>query len=514
MRTTPVSVPAPVARIHAALARAGQLVSVRGELPTQVYAITDDSRKVTPHTCFVAVRGSAADGHQYVPGIQAAGGTLVICEDPTGTELPALIVKESRVAAAIAAAGFYDSPADGLRFVGVTGTNGKTTTVGILRHVLDTTGAQGALGGASDTHSTGGAAASIGTLGVLLGSEGATIPGGAGLTTPGPIELQRILRQLRDLGVRTVAMEVSSHALDQRRVLGVRFDAAVFTNLTRDHLDYHKTMDAYLEAKSRLIGLLRDGGASVVNSDDEVWNKLPKTARTVRFGSGSRAEVHASGIRYTPRGSEWVLHTPAGDANVTLPLIGDFNVINALGAAAAAHALGVDVATIADRLSSLGQVPGRLELLSDHPTILRDYAHTPDALERALIAMRPFTPGKLIVVFGCGGDRDKGKRPLMAQAALAHADRIIVTSDNPRTEDPERILDDICAPLVVGTYDRIEDRRSAILRAIEIADVSQDVVLLAGKGHETYQIRGTTTLPFDEKAIVHDLLKDRKKATA
>ncbi len=498
MRITPISIPAPVARLRAALERAGQLLSTRGDLPEQVYAITDDSRKLTPHTCFVAVRGSANDGHQYLPGVAAAGASLVICEDPAGTDLPALVVKESRVAAAIAAAAFHDDPAKDLRFVGVTGTNGKTTTVGILRHLLDEPGA---------------AAASIGTLGVLRGSEGATIPGGAGLTTPGSIELQRILRQLRDGGVRTIAMEVSSHALHQRRVLGVRFDAAVFTNLTRDHLDYHVTMEAYFEAKALLVDLLTEQGAAVVNADDAAWAKLPRAPRTVRFGAGTDAEVRASDIRYTPRGSAWTLHTPTGTAGVALPLIGDFNVTNALGAAAAAHALGLDARTIAARLSTLGQVPGRLEVLSEHPTILRDYAHTPDALERALVAMRPFTPGRLIVVFGCGGDRDRGKRPLMAQAARAHADRLVVTSDNPRTEDPERILDDICAPLVQGSYDRIEDRRSAILRAIELADAERDVILLAGKGHETYQIRGTTTLPFDEKAIVHDLLKDRRKAT-
>jgi UDP-N-acetylmuramoyl-L-alanyl-D-glutamate--2,6-diaminopimelate ligase len=378
MRITPISIPAPVARLRAALERAGQLISTRGDLPEQVYAITDDSRKLTPHTCFVAVRGSANDGHQYLPGAAAAGASLVICEDPAGTDLPALVVKESRVAAAIAAAAFHDDPAKDLRFVGVTGTNGKTTTVGILRHLLDEPGA---------------AAASIGTLGVLRGSEGATIPGGAGLTTPGPIELQRILRQLRDGGVRTIAMEVSSHALHQRRVLGVRFDAAVFTNLTRDHLDYHVTMEAYFEAKALLVDLLTEQGAAVVNADDAAWAKLPRAPRTVRFGEGTDAEVRASDIRYTPRGSEWTLHTPTGTATVALPLIGDFNVTNALGAAAAAHALGLDAPTIAARLSTLGQVPGRLELLSEHPTILRDYAHTPDALERALVAMRPFTPG-------------------------------------------------------------------------------------------------------------------------
>jgi len=500
MRTTPISIPAPVARLRAALERAGQLVSVRGALPEQVYTITDDSRRILPHACFVAVRGTAADGHQYLPTVAAAGATLVICEDPSGTELPALIVRDGRAAAAIAAAAFHDEPAAKLRFVGVTGTNGKTTTVGILRHLLDMPGAR---------------AASIGTLGVLVGSEGAAVPGGAGLTTPGPIELQRILRLLVDQGVRTVAMEVSSHAPHQRRVIGVRFDAAVFTNLTRDHLDYHGTMEAYLEAKALLVALLRPGGAAVINADDPSWAQLPAAPRTVRFGTGAGAAVdlRARDVRYMPRGSEWTLVAPDGEPRVSLPLIGDFNVANALGAAAAAWALGVDPATIAKRLGNLPQVPGRLELLSERPTILRDYAHTPDALERALVAMRPFTPGKLLVVFGCGGDRDKGKRPLMAQAARAHADHLIVTSDNPRTEDPERILDDICAPLVAGTYDRIEDRRSAILRAIELADPVQDVVLLAGKGHETYQIRGTTTLPFDEKAIVHDLLKDRARAT-
>ncbi len=487
-----MSVPAPVARLRDALARAGQLVSVRGTLPEQIYALTDDSRRLVPQSGFVAVRGSARDGHAYLPLAAGLGATLVIAEDPAGTDLPALVVKEGRIAAAVAAAAFHDQPAAQLRFVGVTGTNGKTTTVGILRHLLDEPAAP---------------SASIGTLGVLVGSEGSTLPGGEGLTTPGPIELQRVLRALVDRGVRTVAMEVSSHALHQRRVLGVTFDAAVFTNLTRDHLDYHGTMDDYLAAKALLVGLLGPQGVAVVNADDQSWRRLPAAPRTVRFGLGT-ADVRASEVRFDQRGSQWTLHAAGHTARVALPLIGDFNVGNALGAAAAAIALGADVAEVAARLGTLPQVPGRLEMLSEHPTVLRDYAHTPDALERALVALRPFTPDRLIVVFGCGGDRDRGKRPLMAQAARAHADHLVITSDNPRTEDPERILDDICAPLPQGTYDRIEDRRAAIQHALELADPTKDVVLLAGKGHETYQIRGTTTLPFDEKAIVHDLLKD------
>ena len=226
----------------------------------------------------------------------------------------------------------------------------------------------------------------------------------------------------------------------------------------------------------------------------------------------ARADVRAADVRFEPRVSSWRLVTPDGSADVQLPLIGDFNVANALGAAGAALALGMSAATIAEKLSALPQVPGRLEIVGEHPTVLRDYAHTPDALERALAALRPFTPGKLIVVFGAGGDRDRGKRPLMAQVADRLADRIVVTSDNPRTENPERILDDIVAALPDGRYERLEDRRAAIARAIAIADPARDVILLAGKGHETYQIRGTVKYHFDEREIVTELLAARAEA--
>lgn len=391
MRITPVSIPAPAARVRDALERAGQLIDVRGELPASIFSITDDSRRVVPHSCFVAVRGSVRDGHGFLPSVAAAGATLVIVEDATGTELPALIVRESRVAAAVAAAAFHDEPAARLRFVGVTGTNGKTTTVGILRHLLDEPGAP---------------SASIGTLGVLIGSEGAALPGGEGLTTPGPIELQRLLRALVDRGVRTVAMEVSSHALHQQRVLGVRFDAAVFTNLTRDHLDYHGDMESYHAAKSLLVGLLTEQGVAVVNADDRAWDTLPTAPRTLRFGLSSAvadastaveargADVRAADLHFEPRGSRWRLECGGAMGDVKLPLIGDFNVANALGAAAAAIALGHGVEEVAARLGKAPQVPGRLELLHEHPAVLRDYAHTPDALERALVALRPFTPGR------------------------------------------------------------------------------------------------------------------------
>jgi UDP-N-acetylmuramoyl-L-alanyl-D-glutamate--2,6-diaminopimelate ligase len=492
--------PVATALLRAALEQAGLLVEVRGALPESVSAITDDSRDAGAGACFVAVRGSARDGHAFLPQVEQGGAAMVIVAQDAQTSLPALVVRETRAAVAVAAAAFYGEPARELQIAAVTGTNGKTTTVGLLRHLLDAPDAP---------------AASIGTLGVLR-ADGSPFPGGSGLTTPGPLELHRVLRALVDAGVRRVAIEVSSHALDQQRVGGLTFAVAVFTNLTRDHLDYHGTMDAYFAAKAKLVKLVAADGTVVSNADASVWTGLPTTGSTLRFGVSARADlraqdVRAQDVRYTPRGSAWLLKQGEQSRLIVLPLIGDFNVSNALAAAAAARALGVPLDTVAARLATAPQVPGRLELLAEHPTVLRDYAHTPDALARALAALRPFTTGRLIVLFGCGGDRDRGKRPLMAIAAREGADHLVVTSDNPRTEDPERILDDVCAPLETGTYDRIEDRRAAIAHAITLADPQRDVVLLAGKGHETYQIRGTTSYPFDEAAIVRECISPPRR---
>jgi UDP-N-acetylmuramoyl-L-alanyl-D-glutamate--2,6-diaminopimelate ligase len=395
-----------------------------------------------------------------------------------------------RIAKAEAAAIRYGYPARALRAVGVTGTNGKTTTVHLLRALLDTPDA---------------CCASIGTLGVLVGREGRVVPGGAGLTTPGPDELQRVLRELVDMGVRQVVMEVSSHALDQHRAHGVHFAAAVYTNFTRDHLDYHQTMETYFAAKAKLIASLADDGVVVVNADDPAWHALPPAPRRVTFGV-TAGDVRAEGVRYDERGSTWTLVTPQGSAPVHLPLIGDFNVANALGAAASALALGHSLDDVTQRLSAVPQVPGRLEIIASVPTVLRDYAHTPDALERALGAVRPFARGRLILVFGAGGDRDPGKRALMGGIAERMADVAVVTSDNPRTESPAAIIDAIEAGMPARRHVRIEDRRAAIAYAVRIAQPT-DVVLLAGKGHETYQVIGTEKHPFDEQRIVYELIQ-------
>ena len=484
--------PVASAALRDALERAGLLVGVEGTLPDGFAGVADDSRRVRPGALFLAVRGAARDGHEYLSAAAAAGAAGAIVEDAGRATVPALVVRDGRRAAAVAAAEAFGHPARELALVAVTGTNGKTTTVGMLRHLLDREDRP---------------AASIGTLGVLVGGAGRELAGGEGLTTPGPVELQRVLRTLADAGVRTVAMEVSSHSLDQRRVDGLLFDAAVFTNLTRDHLDYHHTMEAYFLAKAKLVAQLDTDGVAVVNADDDAWAALAPTRSVLFSGTGlAAADVAIEAPEFRRGGTDGVLRVGDERHATRVPLIGDFNVVNAAGAAAAAWALGMPAAEVAAALRTLPQVPGRLEVLAERPLVLRDYAHTPDALERALRAVRPFVEGRLIVVFGCGGDRDRGKRPEMGRIAAAEADVAVVTSDNPRTEDPERILDDIVAGMGGAPCLRIEDRRAAIAAALAEADPERDAVLLAGKGHETYQIRGTEKLPFDEALIVGELL--------
>ncbi|MBI4408122.1 MAG: UDP-N-acetylmuramoyl-L-alanyl-D-glutamate--2,6-diaminopimelate ligase [Gemmatimonadetes bacterium] len=456
--------------------------------------ISDDSRQVESGHLFCAWAGTAMDSHRFVPAAASAGAAAALVERRVDeSPLPQVIVRDGRRAAAVAAALVFGEPARRLTLVGVTGTNGKTTTAWLLRHLLAASAP----------------AAFIGTLGMIV--EGRTpLPGTEALTTPGPVDLARRFRELVDRGVRAAALEVSSHALEQGRVDALRFHAAVFTNLTRDHLDYHGTEAAYLAAKRKLVGLLREDGVAVLNADDPAWAGLERAApRAVRFGTESPdADVRATDVRTDAAGARFRLTTPAGSAAVVLPLLGAFNVQNALGAAAACHALGMAPATVAARLASAPQVPGRLERIAGHPCpVLTDYAHTPDALGRALAALRPLASGRLIVVFGAGGDRDRGKRPLMGAVVLRGADLAIVTSDNPRTEDPERIIDEIVAGMAGRAYVRERDRRQAIALALAEAKPG-DLVLLAGKGHETYQVVGTEKIPFDERAIVQAWLDE------
>jgi UDP-N-acetylmuramoyl-L-alanyl-D-glutamate--2,6-diaminopimelate ligase len=467
-----------------ALRRADLLVEADA-LP-DIRSIGTDSRSITPGWLYVAVRGSQSDGHRFIPDAVARGAVAIVVESRQQAAVPQVVVRDGRRAALTLAREWFGDPAGGMQILGITGTNGKTTTTALVRHLFNASGFAG----------------SIGTLGAFDG-RGEAVPSTAGtLTTPGPVDLQATFAALRDRGCSTVAMETSSHSLDQGRLDGLTFAAGIFTNLTRDHLDYHGTMEAYLAAKLKLSTLLGLSGVEVVNLDDPAWRVLPANDRRVTFGLGADADVRAANLELGAAGSRFLLDGRFGRADVALPLLGDFNVSNALAAAACALALGHPLADVATRLSASPQVPGRMELISERPcAVLRDYAHTPDALERALRTLRPLTPGRIIVVFGCGGDRDRGKRPLMGQLAAELSDLPVVTSDNPRTENPDAIIDDVERGMGSVPRLRIADRRLAIAAALGEAR-SGDTLLLAGKGHETYQVIGTEKQPFDEREIV------------
>ena len=474
----------------AALRRAGLLRSPVAAFPS-VTGIVTDSRQVVPGSIFVAMRGTQADGHRFVADAVARGAAVVVVEAPVDTPAAQLVVQDARRAAFVLARTWFDDPTAAMQLVGITGTNGKTTTTALVRHLLN----------------RGGDAGSIGTLGAFDGA-GRPLPSVAGsLTTPGPVDLQATFAVLRDAGVSRVAMETSSHSLDQGRLDGLVFHAAVFTNLTRDHLDYHGTMEHYLAAKLKLLTLLDGDAVVVTNADDAAWSSIPRGARRITVGFHPDADLRAAAPVLDAAGSRFRLEGRFGSREVTLPLPGEFNIYNALAAGAVALGLGESLDQVVVRLAGAPQVPGRMERIVSEPVaVLRDYAHTPDALERALETLRPLTLGRLIVLFGCGGDRDRGKRPLMGRTAGKLADLSIVTSDNPRTEEPEGILDDIIAGLPPSAeHRRIVDRRTAIGEALDLAKPG-DTVLLAGKGHETYQILGKTSVPFDEKEIVRGLL--------
>jgi UDP-N-acetylmuramoyl-L-alanyl-D-glutamate--2,6-diaminopimelate ligase len=456
-----------------------------------ITGLTADTRRLSRGMLFCAVRGAVDDGHHYVATAARAGAAAALVEHAVDVPLPQIVVKDGRRSAALAAETWYGQPAARLDLIGVTGTNGKTTTVTLLRHVLNALEPMG----------------SIGTLGAFA-PDGAAIRSVAGtLTTPGPIDLQETLAALVACGARGAAMEVSSHSLDQGRVDGLAFRVAVFTNLTRDHLDYHRSAEEYFRAKARLADHLAPNGLEVVNADDPAWQRLRRMHRRITFGD--RGEVTARKVTSAAAGSRFELATPLGSAPVRLPLLGRFNVSNALGVAAVAWGMGLAVETIAERLDTAPQVPGRMERIATRPcTVLRDYAHTPDALERALEALRPVTSGRLIVVFGAGGDRDRGKRAPMGDIAVRLADVAVATSDNPRTEDPERILDDVEVGMGAAPHHRVTDRREAIALALSLARSgggAGDTILLAGKGHETYQVVGTEKQPFDEGVIIREL---------
>ncbi|MFO8173902.1 MAG: UDP-N-acetylmuramoyl-L-alanyl-D-glutamate--2,6-diaminopimelate ligase [Gemmatimonadota bacterium] len=467
------------------------LLETRGPLDIQVTGVSQDSRTVRPGDLFLAWRGVDHDAHDFLDQVASSGAVAAVVEDfDQGVEISQLRVSNGRLAGALAADEAAASPWRSLFLAGVTGTNGKTTTAVLARYLLETRGPAGALG----------------TLG-LMEPMGRVRPDTEGLTTPGPVQIAAWTRSLVDAGAVSMVLEASSHALAQYRLDGLRFDAAVFTNLGRDHMDYHPDLAAYRDAKLRLLDLLKPRGWAVVNADVRAWSDadLPE-GRTLTVGLDNPADLRATEIHLHPGGSRFRLSAGGDEAEVNLPLLGRFNVENALVAAGVARVKGMTVAEIAAGLSSAPQVPGRLQVVVSDPfTVLIDFAHTPDALERVLSTLRPLVRGRLMVLFGAGGDRDRGKRAPMGRAVAKMADLSFVTSDNPRTEDPERIIDDVLEGMGSADHRTITDRREAIHQAVKEARAG-DLLLLAGKGHESYQVLGEEKHDFDEAGMVLESL--------
>jgi UDP-N-acetylmuramoyl-L-alanyl-D-glutamate--2,6-diaminopimelate ligase len=459
-----------------------------GAPEVEVSGLAYSSQSVVPGALFFCVPGFTADGHDFAPDAVARGAVALVCQRPLGLGVPEVVVPDVRAAMGPAAARFYGDPTAELDVVGVTGTNGKTTTAFLLRHLLEAGGRQTGL---------------LGTVKRVVGGVEEEVE----RTTPEAIDLQATFRRMLDRGDRACAMEVSSHALELGRVAGIRFACRVFTNLTQDHLDFHETMEAYFAAKRRLF---EEAGLSVVNLDDEYGRRIAAEVDSVSFAVERPADYRARDVEFDLMGSTFRCETPDGELELHSPLPGLFNVQNVLGAVAAARSLAVPGETIADALPSFGRVPGRFEPVDEGQDfgVLVDYAHTPEALENVLAAAREVTRNRLHVVFGAGGDRDRGKRPLMGAAARRLADRVLVTSDNPRSEEPEAIVDAI----MVGAgpdAEREIDRRRAIALAIDSA-APGDVVVIAGKGHEQGQeFENGRKEPFDDVSEARAALRAR-----
>ncbi len=477
--------------------------TVRGRDDVEITSICYDSRQAKPGSLFVAMRGEHVDGHDYVAQAAARGAAGVVV-DHEAAQVPedvAYIEVTSTQAAMPALAGaFYHQPSLKLRLCGVTGTNGKTTTTYLLKHICERAMLRCGL---------------IGTVRYEIGDE--ILP--SSHTTPQSLDLQALLAQMRDAGCKAAVMEVSSHALAQDRVGGVEFDAAVFTNLTQDHLDYHRSIQAYFDAKARLFTEIlpqqfKKKAVAIVNIDDrygaELCTRLPKTVRLITYGVGNKADFRASNFKTEPAGTSYQLDAQDRSYLVRLPLIGRFNIYNSLAALAASSAMGVQLRAAVLSLAGAPSVPGRVQLVPAKRNfqVYVDYAHTDDALSNVIRTLRELNPRRLIVVFGCGGDRDKSKRPLMGRAAEQGGDLAIITSDNPRSEDPAAIIRDIEKGFQGDNYEVVIDRREAIERAVALAQ-PRDIILIAGKGHENYQQFAKATLPFDDVQVARSAIEAR-----
>jgi UDP-N-acetylmuramoyl-L-alanyl-D-glutamate--2,6-diaminopimelate ligase len=484
--------------LHTLLRGLDPTLNLEGVPNCAISSVHEDSRKVTPGALFVARPGSKSDGARFAADAADRGAVAVLTRQRIADcALPQILVPDAAAGGSFVANLFHDNPSHKLKVIGITGTNGKTTTTYLLRHILS-----------KSKHK-------CGVIGTVEIDDGQTRRE-ADMTTPSALDVAQLLADMRDNGCKAAAIEVSSHALDQGRCAGVKFAAAGFTNLTGDHLDYHKTEENYAAAKARLFESLEEGTVAVLNAASPWTWRMQRdcAANASRFGFTEDADYRARDYKITPEGTHFILHTPDGQAQVHMALVGKHNIENALLAAGlACEVFGLSVHQVAAALRDAAGAPGRLQAVRcGQPfAVLVDYAHTDDALQNVLSALRPLCKGKLRVLFGCGGDRDPSKRPRMARVAQQLADVLYVTSDNPRTEDPRTIIDQIRAGLTrSNTGDVIEqvDRRDAIEQILRDA-APGDIVLLAGKGHENYQIIGAEKRHFDDAEEAARVLQSR-----
>jgi UDP-N-acetylmuramoyl-L-alanyl-D-glutamate--2,6-diaminopimelate ligase len=479
-------------------------VAMDGPLDREIAGISYDSRRITPGMVFVAVRGEHTDGHDHILEALERGAAAVVCERNGFITQRATKIKvaDARQALAEAAAAYYDYPSSKLKVIGVTGTNGKTTVAFMVRHILEAAGTKTGL---------------LGTVRYEVGER--VIP--AQRTTPEALELQQMMAHMVRAGCQACVLEVSSHALEQRRVHGMKFDAAIFTNLTQDHLDYHETMEAYYQAKRKLFldTPSKASCAAILNTDDPYGRRLAGEAQAevlLSYGFGREAKLRATRIQLGRDTTEMEVETPAGKFACHLPLIGRHNVYNALAALGAGLALNIDLRAIRTGLESMPPVPGRLERVEAGQAfgVFVDYAHTDDALRNVLMTLREVTSGRILLAFGCGGNRDREKRGKMGRVAAQLADLTYITSDNPRRESADAIAKQIETGFRTVRQDGYKvqlDRKRAIEEIIGLAE-SGDMVLLAGKGHETYQEFEDTVVPFDDRVYAAEALESTAKA--
>ncbi len=479
---------------------------VSGSLDTEVESVTSDSRNVVAGALFVALSGSHVDGHEFIESAIADGASVIVAEKaPSEAQMAKVVwvhVNDSKNAYAAICSAFFGDPSERLDVIGITGTNGKSTTGFLAQHILRTVQHR------------------AGLIGTVISDDGESRKS-AKLTTPDALELHETFARMLDNGCKSVAMEVSSIGVDQQRVAHTKFAAGIFTNFTQDHLDYHKTMERYFEAKLAFFEQMasQEGSrkpAAIINIDDPYGRELAKMLAdklfVVTYGMGIAADFKASQPKQTARYTEFQLENGSKSYLVRMPLIGRFNVYNALGAIAAVASTGVKIRDCVQAMADAPQVPGRVELAGqfDGTTVFVDYAHTPDALETVCKMLKDLEPTRLITVFGCGGDRDVTKRPLMGRAASSLSDITIITSDNPRSEDPEKIIAQVRAGAVGKNHHAIVDRAEAIKTAILIAK-GGDIVLIAGKGHEDYQEFATGRVAFDDRVMARRYIAEETK---